>query len=78
MEFCGLLWYTAGYCWVLLGTGVHLGVLPGTVGYFGILWVLGVLGSNKGYWWVLWGIMGNRGTLGYCEFCGLMSGNTQH
>ena len=47
----GVLQYTAGYCWVILGTGVHLGVLrllgvlPGTVGYFGIL--LGTGGTGE-------------------------------
>ena len=46
-----LLWGTAWYCWVLLGTGVHLwvlrvlGLLPVTVGYFGKL--LGTGGTRE-------------------------------
>ena len=42
-EYMGVLDTKRRYCWALLGTGVHLGVLrllgvlPGTVGYLGIL-----------------------------------------
>lgn len=54
LGYFKVMWGTAVYywdCWILLGTGVHLGVirvlgvLPGTVGYFGIL--LGTGGTGE-------------------------------
>ena len=71
-EYFGVLWGDVGCCGVLWGTmGLLWGILwllqvtGGTVGYWG---VLGVLGSNSGYWWILWGmqVLGLlRGTWGY-------------
>ena len=54
----GALHGTAGYCWLLLGTGGYWLVLRGTAGY---CWLL--LGTG-GYWLVLgctevhWGLLG--------------------
>ena len=71
-EYMGVLGTKRRYCWALLGTGVHLGVLRywgycqvlwGTMGYYRLL---RVLGSNKGYRWELWSFMGNR------EYSGLL------
>ena len=55
---------TGGYCRVLealWGYWGYLGVIVSTGGYSGLLQVLGVL-------------RGNWGTLGYCRYCGVLSG----
>ena len=58
VRYYRVLRSTAGYYWVLLGTGgrgywVVLGCTWGYLGYFQVRRVLGVIRSNKGYWGVL-------------------------
>ena len=68
---------TAGYCWLLLGTGEYWVVLECTGGLIGVLGVLGLLGKNSEYCVVLWS------TLGYCKvllriagYCRVLLGTT--
>ena len=62
MGYCRALLGTAGYYWVLGGTGCILGgrreywgVQQGTVGYCRVLWVTEGLCGYWGYWVVLGG-----------------------
>ena len=76
LGYYRLLCCTAGYCWLLLGTGWYWGVLwllQGTgsiMGYWGVWGYLVVIEGSGGYSGVLWGTVLYRG--GNAWYCWLL------